>query len=256
MRWSTKSRADAVVEVQPDPQVRVLDAVGAGLAHEQLPAHAEVRQQGVVAPRPAGARGTCRAGPPRRAGARAADPRSRADRRVPPDAVVAAHLDRRDRAAEHVPGEPVADGLDLGQLGHVRSSCAARRAPGTRPRPRPARRASWRGPTPTPRGCPATTARAVNVRAWSGPSPVDLVAGRAEAQRRGQLLQRRLPVEAGAEVRRRLERRADQPLDERRAPSRGRGTGRRRRTPPRACRTGSSPCPARPVDSSPLPSST
>ena len=70
-------------------------------------------------------------------------------------------------------------------------------------------------PLPAPRTSPVDDARrAWNVLAWSGPSSRTRYSGTPSAELGGQLLQARLPVQAGAEGRGRRHQRVDQPVHE------------------------------------------
>ena len=137
-------------------------------------------------------------------------------------------------------GQAGADHLDLGQLGHGRTlacggvgcvvdriddrglggpasigSCDAepcrrsRRTPSPR---RPARPPSWSGRCRCRRAGRPTRTWAVNVFMWSGPSSSMTYSGTPEVVLGGELLERGLPVQAGAERGGGLDQRVEEPV--------------------------------------------
>ena len=137
IRWSTNlsSRpSEAPDEREPDPQVPLLRAVRR--LHQDLARHPEVAEQRVavverqpeVLAAPAG-----RLDPP--PGQRLGEAGRAA--RVAPHRARVQHVHPGDRRAEHVPLEPGADDLDLGELGHRGTPPSGRRGSrGRRPRRR------------------------------------------------------------------------------------------------------------------------
>ena len=114
IRWSTK-RSSPVAEVEADPQVALVG--GSALLHQQLAAHPEVAEEGVavVEREPevlAAAQGALEPATGQRGGEAGRAAQVAAYRTGVQDG------DRLDGAADDVAGQAVADGLDLGQLGH------------------------------------------------------------------------------------------------------------------------------------------
>ena len=127
------------------------------------------------------------------------------------------HVDAGDRGAEHVALEAGADDLDLGELGHVQRRSSGCRRGRRRPRPavrrrratrrsrrtpsrrRPARPPSWSGPRRCRRAASADAHLGGEGLHVVGAVVLDDVLGHAERVLGGELLQRGLPVEAGAQ---------------------------------------------------------
>ena len=243
------------VEDEPDPQVRSSGRPAGG--DEHLAAHAQVREHRVVRPSPSPSQRYF----PRRRTAVIVRPARRAAKSSPParwrrTARGCSHLDARDPAADDVAGQASPDDLDLGQLRHRRLV-----DPGLAPLPDaglgrqgppgelggPLLGLLLGAPVPEPQRPAADHRRAVNELGVVGAvSSAIRYSGTPRSAGRRQLLQAGLPVQPGAEQRRRLaisesnSRCTTVPRDLQAVLA-----GTPRRSPPRARRRGCCPCPGR-----------